>query len=147
MLTRKRTRWNMWWECLKWLLCWRILIEMMFTMQLSRVGWIWYHLYYRVECICNFIATHNRKPYVLDIGCGTGLLSLQAARAGAEHVYACEMFSGWAEIASKNVKENGFESVITVFNKHSSALSVKPSSSTSSSDEVAKYGWNKVFQN
>lgn len=67
----------------------------------------------------------NRKPYVLDIGCGTGLLSLQAARAGAEHVYACEMFKEWVEVAKQNVIENGFANVITVINKHSSALTVK----------------------
>lgn len=68
---------------------------------------------------------YNRKPYVLDIGCGTGLLSLQAARAGAEHVYACEMFKEWVEIAKQNVTENGYDGVITVINKHSSALTVK----------------------
>ena len=116
-------------------------------MRQSQVWGILFYPHFLVECISDFIATHNRKPYVLDIGCGTGLLSLQAARAGAEHVYACEMFSGWAEIAAKNVKENGFESVITVFNKHSSSLSVKPSSPPSSSEEVTKYGWNVVFQN
>lgn len=42
-----------------------------------------------------------------------------------EHVYACEMFKGWAEIARKNVTENGFDYVITVINKHSSSLVVK----------------------
>ena len=116
-------------------------------MRLLRVGRNSIHPYPFVECICDFIATHNRKPYVLDIGCGTGLLSLQAARAGAEHVYACEMFSGWAEIATKNVKENGYESVITVFNKHSSTLSVKPFNLSTSNEEMTKYGWNWIFQN
>ena len=77
------------------------------------------------ECIHDFIQQHGRKPYVLDIGCGTGLLSLQAARAGAEKVFGCEMFRSWAEIAAKNVAENGFENVITIFNKHSSALTVE----------------------
>jgi singapore isolate B (sub-type 7) whole genome shotgun sequence assembly, scaffold_0 len=35
------------------------------------------------------------------------------------------MFKGWAEIARKNVTENGFDDVITVINKHSSSLVVK----------------------
>ena len=78
-----------------------------------------------VECIQDFIATHHRKPYVLDIGCGTGLLSLQAARAGAERVYGCEMFRSWADVARKNVTENGFDGVITIINKNSRDLVVK----------------------
>ena len=44
---------------------------------------------------------------VLDIGCGTGILSLFAAQAGAEHVYGIDM----AEIAEKAkiiVEKNGF---------------------------------------
>ena len=85
--------------------------------------WNWY-----LECIHDFTIKHNRKPYVLDIGCGTGLLSLQAARAGAEHVYACEMFKEWVEVAKQNVVENGFANVITVINKHSSSLTVKSDS-------------------
>lgn len=78
-----------------------------------------------VECIQDFIAAHYRKPYVLDIGCGTGLLSLQAARAGAERVYSCEMFRSWADVARKNVTENGFDGVITIINKNSRDLVVK----------------------
>lgn len=78
-----------------------------------------------LECIHDFIAKYNRKPYVLDIGCGTGLLSMQAARAGAEKVYGCEMFASWCEAAKENVKENGLEGVVKIINKHSSALQVK----------------------
>lgn len=50
---------------------------------------------------------------VLDIGCGTGILSIFAARAGAKHVYAIEN----AEIAlyaREIIKRNGFEKQITV---------------------------------
>ena len=53
---------------------------------------------------------------------------MQAARAGAEHVYACEMFKEWVEVAKQNVVENGFANVITVINKHSSSLTVKSDS-------------------
>ena len=50
---------------------------------------------------------------------------MQAARAGAEKVYGCEMFGSWCEVARANVKENGFENIITIINKHSSNLIVK----------------------
>ena len=36
----------------------------------------------------------------MDVGCGTGILSMMAAKAGAKHVYAVEM-SDMADIARK----------------------------------------------
>lgn len=36
---------------------------------------------------------------MLDIGCGTGLLSMLAARAGAVEVYGCELYEPLAQIA------------------------------------------------
>lgn len=50
---------------------------------------------------------------VLDIGCGTGILSLFAAKAGAAHVYAIEC-SSIAEQAKQIVIDNGFEDQVTI---------------------------------
>lgn len=33
----------------------------------------------------------NKKVHVLDIGTGTGLLAMMAAKCGADSVYACEV--------------------------------------------------------
>ena len=49
---------------------------------------------------------------VLDVGCGTGILSLFAALAGAKRVFAVDA-SPVAEKAEEVVKANGFEGVIT----------------------------------
>jgi len=50
---------------------------------------------------------------VLDIGCGTGILSLFAARAGASHVYAVEK-ANIVYHAKEIIKENKMEDRITV---------------------------------
>ena len=49
---------------------------------------------------------------VLDVGCGTGILSLFAARAGARRVIAVDA-SDIAEKAEKIVRDNDLEDVIT----------------------------------
>ena len=54
-----------------------------------------------------------KDKVVLDVGCGTGILSLFAARCGARKVYAVEC-SQIAKQARAIVEENNFEDVITV---------------------------------
>ncbi|WRT69645.1 uncharacterized protein IL334_006634 [Kwoniella shivajii] len=54
-----------------------------------------------------------KNAVVMDVGCGTGILSMLAAKAGAQHVYAIEA-SGLAVKARENIRKNGFEDVITV---------------------------------
>ena len=61
---------------------------------------------------------------VLDVGTGTGLLAMMAARAGAEHVVACEMVPDLAELARMVVWENGYAGRIDVVPKASHALAV-----------------------
>ena len=53
---------------------------------------------------------------VLDIGSGSGVLALLAARAGASKVYAVER-TGMAELISQHAVENGFEGVVEVVRK------------------------------
>ncbi|EMD39598.1 hypothetical protein CERSUDRAFT_111907 [Gelatoporia subvermispora B] len=54
-----------------------------------------------------------RDAVVLDVGCGTGILSLFAARAGAKRVISVDA-SPIAEKARQIVKDNGLDDVITV---------------------------------
>jgi predicted RNA methylase len=50
---------------------------------------------------------------VLDVGCGTGILSMFAAQAGAKHIYAVEC-SSIIEQAKMIVEKNGFADKITL---------------------------------
>lgn len=59
---------------------------------------------------------------VLDIGSGSGLLSMMAARHGASKVTTCEEVSMVAEKAKIIIKRNGFSEKIDVINKLSTNL-------------------------
>lgn len=54
-----------------------------------------------------------KDKIVLDIGCGTGILSIFAARAGAKHVYAVEN-AEIAHFAAEIVKRNNLADKITI---------------------------------
>jgi len=58
-------------------------------------------------------ASELRDKVVLDVGCGTGILSMFAARAGARKVYAVDA-SGITRHARRLVAENGYEGVVDV---------------------------------
>ncbi|MEZ5819114.1 MAG: 50S ribosomal protein L11 methyltransferase [Hyphomicrobiaceae bacterium] len=57
------------------------------------------------------------ESIVLDIGTGSGLLAMMAARAGARHVYAVEHEPLVADAARKNIHSNGLSDRITVIGK------------------------------
>lgn len=61
---------------------------------------------------------------VLDIGTGSGLLSMMAARAGAERVIACEMNERLAATADEIINLNGYDKQINLFSKKSTQLKV-----------------------
>jgi len=64
------------------------------------------------------------KTSVLDIGSGSGLLSMMSARAGATQITSCEMESELAKVATQIVKDNGMADKIKVINKASTQLIV-----------------------
>jgi type II protein arginine methyltransferase len=59
---------------------------------------------------------------VLDIGTGSGLLAMMAARAGAGRVVACEADPALAETAREIVEANGYSRVIEVLGRSSTEL-------------------------
>ncbi len=61
---------------------------------------------------------------VLDIGSGSGLLSMMAARHGATNITTCEEVSMVAEKAKIIIERNGFKDQIQVINKLSTNLVV-----------------------
>jgi protein arginine N-methyltransferase 7 len=63
-----------------------------------------------------------RGKRVLDIGTGSGLLAMMAARAGAAHVVACEANPLIAATAREIIAANGLADRITVHAAHSSQL-------------------------
>uniref|UniRef100_A0A673JEI0 type I protein arginine methyltransferase n=1 Tax=Sinocyclocheilus rhinocerous TaxID=307959 RepID=A0A673JEI0_9TELE len=60
---------------------------------------------------------HNKHIFkdkiVLDVGSGTGILSMFAAKAGAKHVYGIEC-SSISEYSEKIIKSNHLDNVITI---------------------------------
>lgn len=61
---------------------------------------------------------------VLDIGTGSGLLAMMAARAGASRVVSCESVKLIADKAKEIVSANGFDERVVVINKQSNLLRV-----------------------
>lgn len=61
---------------------------------------------------------------VLDIGTGTGLLSMMAARLGADTVTACEAFEPMAKCAREIIQQNGFGNKIRLIPKRSTDITV-----------------------
>src|SRR6266571_558677 len=62
--------------------------------------------------------------FVLDIGSGTGLLAMMAARAGADSVITCEASPVLAEMTREIVARHGLSDVITVIPRFSTDLRV-----------------------
>lgn len=74
----------------------------------------------RTSAYASFILgtpTVFNEAVVLDVGCGTGILSMFAARSGAKRVYAVDA-SDIVKRAEEIIKDNGHEDVITYVRPH-----------------------------
>jgi len=70
----------------------------------------------RTNAYGNFIQGHAdlfKDKVVLDVGCGTGILSMFAAKAGARKVYGVDA-SNIIVQAQANVVENGLDGTVTL---------------------------------
>lgn len=67
---------------------------------------------YQTAILSNKAIFENK--IVLDVGSGSGILSIFCAQAGAKRVLACEA-SNLAVLSREVIKENGLEDKITVF--------------------------------
>ena len=66
----------------------------------------------------------NENKNVLEIGTGSGLLSMIAIDAGAQKVVTCESNKTISEIAKKIISKNGYTDQIKVINKKSTELMI-----------------------
>ncbi|KAM3724053.1 Protein arginine N-methyltransferase [Dirofilaria immitis] len=75
-----------------------------------------------LKSIINQLKKKNEKVHVLDIGAGTGLLSMMAIRSGADSVTALEMLKPMANCAEEIVRKNGYEGQIRLIASRSTEL-------------------------
>src|SRR5471030_1310114 len=80
------------------------------------------------ECFAEFIGGLDLSgKHVVDIGTGSGILALAAARAGAENVTATDINPNAALTAAENARANGMgDRVTAVFTNLLSALAPRP---------------------
>jgi len=80
-----------------------------------------------IEKTIENLSKTNKTIHVLDIGTGTGLLSMMSARAlnrvsNPSHITACEVFQPMAKIAKKCIAKNHLSDRIQVIDKRSTEL-------------------------
>jgi type II protein arginine methyltransferase len=77
----------------------------------------------RNQAYCDALASVvSADKVVFEIGTGSGLLAMMAARLGARQVYTCEAIDLIADTARKIVRRNGYEDRVLVIGKHSNSV-------------------------
>lgn len=65
-------------------------------------------------CIEWFCVNDINNKIVIDYGCGSGILSMVAAKLGAKKVYAIDIDEGVLKVAGENIKNNKLEEIIVL---------------------------------
>lgn len=60
-------------------------------------------------CLTALEETIHGGERILDLGCGSGILSIAALRLGAEHAFACDIDEKCVEVAYENAALNGID--------------------------------------
>ena len=77
-------------------------------------------------CLAALEELVSRGCSVLDLGCGSGILSIAAAKLGASEVLGLDIDPTAVETAAANVKQNGVDAVVTVYEGTLPYASLKP---------------------
>lgn len=72
--------------------------------------------------IIKAVAHHGPHARILDIGAGSGLLSMMAARAGAQNIVCCEAVEVISELAQEIIAANGYDQSIKAISKRSQEI-------------------------
>jgi len=97
----------------------------------------------RVEAYLKAILQVVRKgDVVLDLGCGTGILSLFACQAGAKRVYAVEA-EPVIEIAKRVIKDNGFQDSVEFMNNWSTYVELPEKVDVIMTETVGNLGFEE----
>ena len=68
----------------------------------------------------------DKELFVLDVGAGTGILSMMAAKAGADKVGAIEQTVHMADVGEEAIVMNGYFREVTMINKNSRYMKAEP---------------------
>jgi ribosomal protein L11 methyltransferase len=85
-------------------------------------------------CLRTLEKVVNKGDDVIDVGTGSGVLAIAAAKLGAKHVLALDLDPVAVSSATENSRLNGLESHITV--KHSDLLQVLQESASEGTSEA-----------
>lgn len=102
--------------------------------------------------LCLILLEEHLRPgdTVLDLGSGSGILAIAAARLGAAHVFALDIDPEAVRVARENVQRNGLDSTIIVHHgtlAHDGALQLEAPSIVPSSHPSASERWNIILAN